>query len=119
MPEVRENGKGAGATERNRMEVAPAVSWPESSARAVTDMEDIHLLLLFQHAVGHAIDVRLAAEQPMPEVAALRSDGAPIGSFLQTVDFFPGDCDTTGGPPQIRLRECGRRAISDHAWHGA
>jgi hypothetical protein len=62
-------------------DVAPAVGRPESSGRAVADMEDIHLLLLFQHAVDHAVDVRLAAEQQMRKLLLSGVTGHRLGVF--------------------------------------
>jgi hypothetical protein len=63
----------------------------------VADVEDMDLFLFLQHAVDHAIDVRVATIQQMPEVAALGSGGTPIGSFFQAKDFLLEPLIPAGG----------------------
>jgi hypothetical protein len=54
----------------------------------MADVEDVNLLLFFQHAVDHAIDARLVTEQQMAEIRALGSNGAAIGALFQTEDLL-------------------------------
>jgi hypothetical protein len=53
----------------------------------MTQVEDMDLLFLLQHAVDHAIDVRVATVQQMPEAGVLGSGRTPIRSFFQAKDF--------------------------------
>ena len=50
---------------------------------AVADVEHFHPLLLLQHAVYRAVNMRLVAVQQMPEFVSLRRHRASVRLFLQ------------------------------------
>jgi hypothetical protein len=49
----------------------------------MADVEDFYVFLLLQDAEYDAIDVRLAAEQQVPEPILLPNDGAAIWVLFQ------------------------------------
>src|SRR5271168_4808949 len=73
------------------------VARPESSASAVTDVEDVDALPPLYDAVDDTIDMRLVPVQQMPEFPSLGSYGAAVGCFFQAKDFpleapIPAEC---------------------------
>lgn len=53
----------------------------------MANMKNLDLLLALQNTVDHAIDVRLAAVEQMPELFALRSDRASVRISFQSEDL--------------------------------
>ena len=66
--------------ERGLYDIGPL----EPAPRAVADMQYFHLLLLFQHAVDRATNMRLVAVEQMPELVTLGRQRALVRLLFQT-----------------------------------